>query len=212
MANFTKSDNEVLDRVIRSRHSVRQYTDEIPAKEMIEQIIESGRLAPYAGLPNIGTTDFRRFFVLAKSSAETDLLKGLTVDAVKRTLTKLEPNDDPQMKPFLNALRGIVSNGPKMGQAPWLIIIAERRGFPAREEQALAYCLENMWLKATALGLGIQLYSAIDDLKDDDKFCEMLGLTTGEFSFDACSVGFPLKPIQDTTRPEPYSSITWFES
>lgn len=211
MATFSGSDNDVLDRIIRSRHSVRQYTDEIPTKEMIGQIIEAGRLAPYAGLPNIGTTDFRRFFVLAKNSVQTDQLKGLTVDAVKRTLSKLEPNDDPKMKPFLSALRGIISNGPKMGQAPWLIIIAERRGFPVREDQALAYCLENMWLKATALGLGIQLYSAIEDLKDDSKFCEMLGLTTGEFSFDACSVGFPIKPIADNTRPEPHLSITWFE-
>ncbi len=46
-----------------------------------------------------------------------------------------------------------------IGSAPYFIVGAEKKGFPAVEQQFLAHCLENMWLKATALGLGFQLVS-----------------------------------------------------
>ncbi|MGD0953085.1 MAG: hypothetical protein ABR985_11955 [Methanotrichaceae archaeon] len=34
------------------------------------------------------------------------------------------------------------------------MVVAERKSFPPVEQQSLAHCLQNMWLKATALGLG----------------------------------------------------------
>lgn len=211
MSNDFTACNEILDRVIRSRHTVRQFTDEIPTREMISEVIEAGRLSPYAGLPNKGTTDFRRFFVISKSSDKIDQLKALTIEAVQAKLTALEGEDNPKMQRMLNGMRMVVKNGPPIGNAPWLVIIAERRGFPAREDQALAFCLANMWLKATALGLGIQLVSAISDLKDSPEMSEMLGLATEEFTFDACSIGYPASAIMETLRDEPHLSITWFE-
>ena len=52
--------------------------------------------------------------------------------------------------------RGMV---PGVGTAPYYIVVAERRGFPPVELQSLAHCLENMWLKATALDLGFHIVS-----------------------------------------------------
>lgn len=203
--------NEILDRIIRSRHSVRQFKDEIPSREMITQVIEAGRLSPYAGLPNKGTTDFRRFFVISKNSGMIGQLKELTIEAVQEKLLSHEGNENPKMQRMMNGMRMVVANGPSIGSAPWLIIIAERRGFPARENEALAFCLANMWLKATALGLGLQLVSAISDLKDSPELSEMLGLETGEFTFDACSIGYPVSSISDVVRDEPHLAVTWFE-
>lgn len=49
---------------------------------------------------------------------------------------------------------------PGVGPAPEFIVVAEKKGFPEVEQQSLAHCLENMWLKANALDLGFQLVSS----------------------------------------------------
>ena len=54
---------------------------------------------------------------------------------------------------------------PGVETAPYFIVVAERRGFPEIEQQSLAYCLENMWLKATVLNLGFQLVSATSGMR-----------------------------------------------
>jgi len=50
---------------------------------------------------------------------------------------------------------------------PYYIVVAERSGIPPAEQQSLAHCLENMWLKATALGLGFQLVSVTAQMGRD---------------------------------------------
>ncbi len=40
--------NERLDKVLEMRRTVRSFTDEVPPRQQIEQIIEAGLLAPYA--------------------------------------------------------------------------------------------------------------------------------------------------------------------
>ncbi len=178
---------------------------------MVEAVLEAGRLAPYAGLANKGTRDFRRFFAVSASSAVVAPIRGLVRQAVAAKLDGLSESKDPRMLPMLGAMRGIAENGPPPWTAPWLLIVAERRGYPARESEALAHCLENMWLKATALGLGFQMVSALADLSGDIELSRLLGLPAGEFEFDACQVGFPEAPLPDVAREEPESSITWFE-
>jgi len=202
---------ENLDRVIRTRRSVRQFTEEIPSKDSILQIVEAGRLAPYAGLAHHGTDDFRKFYVISKDSKEINVIKSLIIEAVRSKMVELEKENNPKHEPMLNGMRMLIKNGPPIGKAPWLIIAAERRGFPSREEQAIAYCMENMWLKATSLGLGIQLVSAISDLNYNSQFSELLGLQQGEFCFDAFSIGYPVKAFSETPRKEPVLSVTWFE-
>lgn len=67
--------------------------------------------------------------------------------------------EDPQLRiqasGFANRLAMIKKMGqvPGIGTAHYFIVVAERKGFPPVEQQALAHCLENMWLKATAPGL-----------------------------------------------------------
>ncbi len=63
---------------------------------------------------------------------------------------------------------------PGVGTAPYFIIIAEKKGFLRVEQQSLAHCLENMWLKATALDLGFQLVFATAQLPENPSFCAML--------------------------------------
>ena len=40
--------NRQLDKVIAERRTVRSFTDEIPPKEHVEQVLRASLLAPYA--------------------------------------------------------------------------------------------------------------------------------------------------------------------
>lgn len=202
-------DNEILDRLIMSRRSVRAYKSEIPDRALIAQIIEAGRQAPYAGLANRGTNDFRHFFVIAKDSPVVDKLRIACAEAVREKLAVYEQQNDPRMKNMLQAMRMIAEKGLPPWQAPWLIIIAERKGFPPREGQSLACVLENMWLKTTALGLGMQLVSAINDLEESVALSEVTGLPAGEYAYDACQIGWPEGSNREQPREEPASSVKW---
>jgi hypothetical protein len=51
-----------------------------------------------------------------------------------------------------------------------LSVIAEHRGIPDLGQHAFAHCLENMWLKATALDLAFQIISVTSKMSDDAHF------------------------------------------
>ena len=98
--------------------------------------------------------------------------------------------------PFLERLKMMGEHGfPSIGKAPYYIIVAEQRGIPPVEHLSLAHCLQNMWIKAAALGLGLQLLSITQQLGEDKEFCELIKLPMGEFAIDGCLIGYPdMKP------------------
>lgn len=202
-------DNEVIDKIISNRRSIRVFKSEAPDRELIAQIVEAGRQAPYAGLANRGTNDFRHFFVIAKDSPVVEKLRAACIVAVREKLADYEKQSEPRMQNMLQAMRMIAEKGLPPWNAPWLVIVAERKGFPPREVQSLACVLENMWLKSTALGLGLQLISAINDLEDSEALSEVTGLPAGEYAYDACQIGWPDMPAREKPREEPVSSIAW---
>lgn len=201
--------NEVLDQVITGRCSARTFREAVPERRLLEQIIEAGRQAPYAGLANRGSNDFRHFFVIAKDSPVRDILRSAAKKAVGEKLAALNGSNEPRMQNMLQAMRMISEKGLPPWNAPWLILIAERKGFPAREAQSLACVLENMWLKATALGLGLQIISAIQDLEDSEELAAITGLPAGEYAFDACQTGYPASASRTVSREEPLLSVKW---
>jgi nitroreductase len=204
-------DNHILDRIIRERRTVRSFLAEIPAKELICQIIEAGRLAPFAGLPNAGTTDFRHFFVISNKSKKMVRVREMVVNFLKAKLPELEKQNNPRMQTMINVARTQVENGPRVGSAPWLIIVAERRGYPAREQEAIAHVMQNMWLKATALGLGFQLTSVISDMNGSKELSDLVGLPKNEYSYDGSMLGYSEASIISSVREAPHLSLTWFE-
>jgi len=96
---------------------------------------------------------------------------------------------------------------PGVGNAPYYIVVAERKGFPPVELQSLAHCLENMWLKATALELGFQLVSITSQMSGNAEFCKILGIPTGEWELMGCAVGFPADELSPSIRP-PVEDVT----
>ena len=97
--------------------------------------------------------------------------------------------------------------------APYLIVVAERGGVPQREKVVLGYVLENMWLKATELGLGLKVCSGVSDIADTGSLKALFGLDENEtYAFDAVSVGYPKQelPVRAADR-KPLPDVTFFD-
>jgi nitroreductase len=217
----TVEKNQILDEILAARRSNRQFRTEVPPEDMIREIIQAGLLAPFAALA-VGGSDtkyFRQFFVFRKGSQSLFAASPLVMDAVRAMAGSLkkEMEKDPAQKTraetFAQRLGMIISSGtvPGIGTAPYYIVVAERRGFPAVEKQSLAHCLENMWLKATALGLGFQIVSVTGEMSDNTKFCDILGIPAGAYELMGCAVGYAQTPLPPAVRPPPDDVTRWLK-
>jgi nitroreductase len=198
MALQTNSEcNRFIDQVIESRRTIRKFKQEAPPRELIEQVLKAGLLAPYASA-GVSREDFRRFIVIPRESKATAQVAAI----LKRKAESWRKQLEMQMKsdefvrqhapPFLERLKLMGEHGiPNIGKAPYYIIVAEQRGIPPAEQLSLAHCLQNMWLKAAALGLGFQLLSMTEQLDTDKDFCDLINIPMGEFALDGCLVGYP---------------------
>ncbi len=209
--------NEMLDRVLQMRRSVRSFTDEVPPRRQIEQVIEAGLLAPYAAAALEGVTLFRRFFVFERGTESMANVAELAVEQMKVVVAgfKQQCEADPALAekagPFVERAETVVASGRlPITDAPYFVVIGEKTGFPPAEKQSLAHVLENMWLKATALGLGFRLISLIANLAHNEDFCGLVGVMPGEFAFDGCSIGYATEWPPPTPRPSFDEAVSWF--
>ena len=214
--SFSESDNHVLDAIMIARRSVRRFSPEVPPRNSIEKILEAGRIAPYSGAM-AGVKDFRHFFVIPSPGAAIEEIKAIVLDKLRTQVAEIEPKLErhPELKAFHKRWSGQLAHGPRgVGNAPWFVVFAERKGFPPSEAQSLAFCAQNMWLKATALGLGYQYVSHIRNVGGDDpRLCALLGISPGEYGLGACSIGYPAQEeaFRDKPRQEPELSARWLQ-
>ncbi len=212
--------NVHLDQILADRRSYRMFTAAIPDEELIRRILHAGLLAPYAAAAVGGSKDyFRRFFVMKKGSQSMDVVIPLIMNQVniiaQGLQTEMETN--PALRKnavkFVQRLEMIRKAGrvPGVGNAPYYIVVAERKGFPPVELQSLAHCLENMWLKATALDLGFQLVSITSQMSGNAEFCKILGIPMGEWELMGCAVGFPADELSPSIRPPVEDVTRWLE-
>jgi len=183
--------NMYLDQVLAERRSHRMFRPEFCSENEIRRILHAGLLAPFAAAAVGNSHDyFRRFFVIRKGSESMNAIIPLVMQQIQKMSVDLEAGmqKDPVLREkaagFARRLslfrdKGIV---PGIGTAPYYIVVAERRGFPPVELQSLAHCLENMWLKATALDLGFQIVSVTSQMSSDPAFCAILGIPPGNGS------------------------------
>lgn len=218
MCSDIQEKNKYLDQILAERRSYRMFTSAIPPEDEIRRILHAGLLAPFAAAA-VGTPHnyFRRFFVVKLGSPSMKAMAPLAmaqVTAMNRELDlAMEKNPALREKAsgFVNRLAMIRKNGrvPGVGTAPYYIVVAERRGFPPVELQSLAHCLENMWLKATALGLGFQIVSITSQMSSDPSFCAILGIPAGEWELMGCAVGYPTDELSPSIRPPVEDVTTW---
>ncbi|MHB8164221.1 MAG: nitroreductase family protein [Methanoregula sp.] len=212
--------NMHLDQILADRRSYRMFRPEFPEVDDIRRILHAGLLAPYAAAAVGGSKDyFRRFFVMKKGSASMNAAVPLVMEQANVMAQGLEKEMDtnPVLREkavtFVQRLGMIRKMGrvPGVGNAPYFIVVAERKGFPPVELQSLAHCLENMWLKATALELGFQIVSITSQMSGNAAFCNILGIPVGEWELMGCAVGYPADELSPSIRPPVEDVTRWLE-
>jgi nitroreductase len=208
--NITPEHSTALDVIIRARHSVRAFSSTPPSRDAILAIIQAGLLAPFGALAVVGKPDFRKVFVIQNLSSAMEA----AADILKNRMAKLA--DDLEKKvgpvPFVENLKRIGQRGVSgIGNAPYFIVVGERKGMPPVATQSLCYCLQNMWLKATSLGIGLQLVSATMQMDSDPDFCRLLSIPCGEYALDGCALGYPSDNYQPPSVEYPTlaTSVNW---
>jgi len=215
---ISKECSDAFDNIIEARRSIRFFNDEMPPKECIEDIINAGLLAPYAAQAVGEEEYFRKFIVISKNSEKMKEIAEIAKNNVKMASKglKAQMEKNPYLKEkgssFLKRLELFADKGVLgIGTAPYYIVVAEKKGFPPVEQQSLAHCLQNMWLKATSLDLGFHLVSATAQMGEDKDFCEILGINPGEFGVNGCAVGYPKEIPPKASRPAVKEITKWIE-
>ena len=187
---------------VMTRRSTRRMKDELPPKEMIEQIIEAGRAAPSGS--NSQTT---HLIVITKKEVLTELAA-----IVQDAFAAMDIGPDAYI-----SLRHSV-NASKQGSyvfhygAPVLIVTANKKGYGnAIADSACA--LENMMIAANALNLGSCWINQLHWLDENDSvrtFMEALGLGKDETITGGLILGYGYdgKPVR-TEQKRIGNPVTW---
>ncbi|HEX3001022.1 MAG TPA: nitroreductase family protein [Methanoregula sp.] len=212
--------NVALDQILAERRSHRVFRAEFPSEDEIRRVLHAGLLAPFAAAAVGSSKDyFRQFFILPVGSRSMDAVIPLfraEVDRMADELAKgMEKNPELRAKAlsFSRRLAQFQSAGvvPGIGTAPVYIVAAERKGFPQAGLQSLAHCMENMWLKATALGLGFQLVSITSRMSSDPAFCRVLGIEPGVWDLMGCALGYSEDDLSPSIRPPVEDVMHWLK-
>jgi nitroreductase len=175
-------------------------------------------LAPYAAQAVGDKKDFRHFFVFENNTVSmgtaSRLMRSKAADGVQHFEKLISEKSfiKPKFQPFLEKLRAAGEKGVLgVGTAPYFIVVAEFRGVPPVENESLAHTMENMWLKATVLGLGFHLVSLTSQMAEDEEFMKLLNLPDGKFALNGCAIGYPNFIPPATPRPEVKKSTIWMD-
>lgn len=202
--------NKVLDGIIRGRRSCRVFTAEVPSKDLVTQVLDAGMHGPFAALAVAGRADFRRFFVIEGGGEAMGRLREIVRRHMLEATARMEEQaaQDAVFAAPTAAFRAVLKRAT-FPQCPWLVLVAELNGFPDVAPQSLAHCLQNMWLKATALGMGVQLLSVFEMMSENEELLALLGLTPGAYSLLGCAIGYPAAPLGLSERPDTAAATTW---
>jgi nitroreductase len=203
--SFSRESVAAIRQVVGARRSIRSFGDAVPAREALEEILAAGLAAPYAAAMAPGAALDRRFFVLPRGSA------ALQAAAATMKAHAVEALGAGELPAPLRARLAPVAQGrmPGVGTAPYYVVVAERGSMLAVQQQSLAHALENMWLMATALGLGMHLVSVTSTMSDDPAFCHILGLPVSEFALNGCAIGVPEQAAEVRPLPDVDSVTRW---
>jgi nitroreductase len=215
--NITTKHSDSLDEILNARRSVRAFSFADIGKKEIEQIARAGLRAPFASIPARGKPDFRKIIVIP---TKTEAMKkvALSIDRLSpKFIEELKENSGGEPMPMMGPDSGGIFR--LIGNAPYLIIAGERKGYPptymADQSISLSYCMYTMWLKATTLKIGFRLITLFAHLRigNDRVFCDLLGIPNGEYALDACAIGYPAETFTPPMMkyPDYDDNVVWLE-
>lgn len=186
--------------IIGTRRSCRQYRPDPVPRNLLEKVIEAGRLAPSGN-----NSQSTHFIVITNPEKLAGLRNTLTAAMANTPITEGMP---PQMAGLINQAK----QGPVEVNyaAPALILTANKKGY-ANALADSACALENMMLAATATGLGsvwINLYARLKDVPPLRAYMEGLGMAADEEICGSLAIGYAEQvdtaPLPRTGNPVTY--------
>ena len=199
-----------LDEIILARRTVREFNSEIPSEDQVKQVLRAGLFAPYAALALSGKDKFRQFVVVEGQSATSAEIKKIVKNHTAK-LVKFVPLYNLFAHYKISPAFQKRLSSDLLGEAPFFVFVIEPKGFPPAAAQSISHCLENMWLKATELGLGFRLISVFETMNKNQKLCEILSLEPGRYAINCCAIGYPLATPPNSVRPPLEEATRWLK-
>ncbi len=189
---------------IKTRRSTRMMSPEVPEREMLDQIIEAGRLAPS------GSNSQSTHFIVITNEALLKEIAGIVMEE----FAKKEITEDTYVS-IKNAI--MLSRKGRYAfhyMAPVLIVTANKKGYGnAIADSACA--LENMMIAANALDLGscwINQLHWLDESEAVRACLERVGLGADETITGGLIVGYAADgKLQREPLPRKGNPVTWVE-
>ena len=180
---------------IESRKSIRNFKNEEISKDIIEDILNCGRLAPSA------KNRQPWYFVILKNDMK-DKVADLMIEYTKN-------NDEREEEKRLNSPSSVARTADVIKQAPVLVIIFREKddNWLIGDNLSIGACVENMCLRATDLGLG-SLWIR-DIVYVSEKVAEILGHRDLELNC-AVALGIPNQNPKQRPRKELKDIMEWY--
>jgi nitroreductase len=209
---------ETLSTIIRARRSIRRFTNAVPPAEGMKEILQSATFAPFARATDLPPKDIRKIFVFSQGTENINLVSELLLGQIRRVARKVNivlllfPFLGKKMGLFSKRISALAENGiPGLAEGAFYIVVAVKKGFPSMEKQTIAHAMQNMWLSATAQGLGFQLVSQTGMMSKNKEFMQLLGLKPGDYELDGCVVGMPKMVPEPREERHLEDFVTWVQ-
>lgn len=207
---------KTLGAIIHARRTIRSFTNDVPPMEEMEEILQSAIFAPFGRATGLPPKEIRKIFVFSQGTGSMNHAGELLLAQIRRVARKVKisitlfPFLKKRMGLFSERISALAENGiPGLSAAPYYIVVAVKKGFPAMEKQTIAHAMQNMWLAAAAQGLGFQLVSQTGMMSKNKKFMQLLGLNAGDYELDGCIIGVPKRDPEPRDERQPEDFVTW---
>ena len=177
--------------LLLARRSCRKYEDKAVPQELIEQVVEAGRLAPS------GSNVQLSHFIVVQTPDKLEAIRA----CVEKELALLDPEtpEHQASKVAINAARK--GNYNFFFSAPALILVANRvDNFNFFADSSCA--MQNMMLMATELGLGSCWVNQFRRAADPPSLRALLNLAAGEEVCAGLALGYPQKAAPPAGPPK----------
>ena len=209
---------ETLSAIIRARRSIRSFTNSVPSAEGMKEILQSAIFAPFGRATDLAPKDIRKIFVFSQDTENMTIARELLLGQIRRVARKVRivlllfPFLGKKMGLFSKRISALAENGiPGLADGAFYIVVAVKKGFPAMEKQTIAHTMQNMWLSATAQGLGFQLVSQTVMMSKNKEFMSLLGLKPGDYELDGCVIGMPKMVPEPCEERHLEEFVTWVQ-
>lgn len=185
---------EIMD-VIKSRRSVRSYTDAPVEEEKLSRIIEAGLFAPS------GVNFQPWYFVVVRTPENKDkllqIMQGVSKDA--------EPMLQDRFQKHPQTVREVTGFLKTLGNAPVVILAFQLKDSYPKEgdviPQSIGAAIQNMLLAAHAMGIGSCWIGAPSETGADKRIHEEFAPDKGPF-MAMITLGYPAKVPPAPKRKE----------